>query len=75
MNAPPPASRGVGVRLNYKGLSLATGGILAEHPELLLDCSPKSFPLWGLYLVRNFYLESDVYEPTTEDLQAATAFR
>jgi hypothetical protein len=51
MNAPHLLTRGVGVRLGYKALALATGGILAEQPELLLDCSPKSFPQWGFWLI------------------------
>ncbi|NEO59963.1 MAG: hypothetical protein F6J98_05855 [Moorea sp. SIO4G2] len=42
MNASPPATRGGGFRLDYKGLSLATGGIRAPKPGLLLDFSPKS---------------------------------
>ncbi|WP_287314930.1 hypothetical protein [Moorena sp. SIO1G6] len=93
-------SRGGGVRLNYKVLSLATGGILAPvartfaltiPPSRCLDaiasggnhasCSwgkprrPHWLPKTALHRFRygaciiNFYLESDVYKPTTKDLQ------
>jgi hypothetical protein len=45
--SPTCVPQGGGV-FNYKGLSLATGGILAVLRELLPVNTPKSFPLWGL---------------------------
>jgi hypothetical protein len=69
--SPTCVPRGGGV-FNYKDLSLAAGGILAVLRELLPVSTPKSFPLWGFS--ENFYLESDVYEPTAQDLQGVSPF-
>ncbi len=65
---PQPATRGKGVRLDYKVLSLATGGILAPASRTFAGLFPQVVSAMGL-IFRNFYLESDVYEPTTKDLQ------
>lgn len=53
MNAPHLLARGVGV-FNYKGLSLATGGILAVLREMKARQHPQVVSAMGL-MTENFY--------------------